>query len=231
MAETPNVYIVAGPNGAGKSTFARLFLPEYADCREFVNADLIAAGLSPFNPEGAAIQAGRLILERVETLARAGVDFGFEATLAGRGYATLLRKLKESGYRLHVFFLWLPSVEMALARVRDRVLAGGHSVPEEVVRCRFTRGLANLFQLYAPLLDSGQILDNAEDQPRGGQLEGLSLSTIFEKAERAMKEAVAAAIAEHWRAGRPVHVWRDGRVVALYPDGAQIPLEETQSKP
>jgi predicted ABC-type ATPase len=165
MAETPNVYIVAGPNGAGKSTFARLFLPEYADCREFVNADLIAAGLSPFHPEGLAIQAGRLMLERVETLARMRVDFGFETTLAGRGYTSLLKRLKDSGYRIHVFFLWLPSVEMALARVRERVLAGGHSVPEEVVRRRFSRGLANLFQLYTPLLDTWLIFENSEETP------------------------------------------------------------------
>ncbi len=163
---SPNVYIVAGPNGAGKSTFARLFLPEYADCREFVNADLIAAGLSPFNPEGRAIQAGRLMLERVEALAGTRVDFGFETTLAGRGYASLLKRLKDSGYRIHVFFLWLPSVDMALARVQDRVLAGGHAVPEEVVRRRFSRGLANLFRLYAPLLDSWLVFDNAEEQPR-----------------------------------------------------------------
>ncbi|MEA2558681.1 MAG: hypothetical protein QOH06_185 [Acidobacteriota bacterium] len=167
MAEQPlpNVYIVAGPNGAGKSTFARLFLPEYADCREFVNADLIAAGLSPFNPEGRAIQAGRLMLERVEALAGARVDFGFETTLAGRGYTSLLKRLKDSGYRIHVFFLWLPSVEMALARVRDRVLAGGHSVPEEVVRRRFSRGLTNLFKLYAPLLDTWLVFENAEELP------------------------------------------------------------------
>ena len=167
MAEqpSPNVYIVAGPNGAGKSTFARLFLPEYADCREFVNADLIAAGLSPFNPEGRAIQAGRLMLERVEALAGTRVDFGFETTLAGRGYSSLLKRLKDSGYRIHVFFLWLPSVEMALARVRDRVLAGGHSVPEEVVRRRFSRGLTNLFKLYAPLLDTWLVFENAEELP------------------------------------------------------------------
>jgi len=162
---SPNVYIVAGPNGAGKSTFARLFLPEYADCREFVNADLIAAGLSPFNPEGRAIQAGRLMLERVEALASTGVDFGFETTLAGRGYISLLRRLKDSGYRIHVFFLWLPSVEMALARVRERVLAGGHSVPEEVVRRRFSRGLTNLFKLYVPLLDTWLVFENAEELP------------------------------------------------------------------
>ena len=168
MAEqsSPNVYIVAGPNGAGKSTFARLFLPEYADCREFVNADLIAAGLSPFNPESLAIQAGRLMLERIAALAALRGDFGFETTLAGRGYTSLLRKLKESGYRIHVFFLWLPSVEIALARVRERVLAGGHSVPEEVVRRRFSRGLANLFKVYAPLLDSWLVFDNAGAEPR-----------------------------------------------------------------
>jgi predicted ABC-type ATPase len=163
---SPNVYVVAGPNGAGKSTFARLFLPEYADCREFVNADLIAAGLSPFNPESLAIQAGRLMLERIETLARERVDFGFETTLAGRGYTSLLRKLKDSGYRIHLFFLWLPDVEIALERVRDRVLSGGHSVPEEVVRRRFSKGIANLFQLYVPLLDSWLVFDNAEELPR-----------------------------------------------------------------
>jgi len=166
MAEQPNVYIVAGPNGAGKSTFARLFLPGYADCKEFVNADLIAAGLSPFNPESLAIQAGRLMLERIETLAQARVDFGFESTLAGRGYTSLLQKLKDSGYRIHVFFLWLPSPEMALMRVRERVLAGGHDIPEEVVRRRLSRGLVNLFELYAPLLSSWLLFDNSGEQPR-----------------------------------------------------------------
>lgn len=163
---SPNVYVVAGPNGAGKSTFARLFLPDYADCREFVNADLIAAGLSPFNPESLAIQAGRLMLERIEALARTRVDFGFETTLAGRGYLSLLRRLKEAGYRVHVFFLWLPSPEMALARVHERVLAGGHSVPDEVVRRRFSKGLSNLFRLYLPLLDSCLIFDTADRLPR-----------------------------------------------------------------
>jgi predicted ABC-type ATPase len=153
---------VAGPNGAGKSTFARLFLPEYADCKEFVNADLIAAGLSPFNPESLAIQAGRLMLERIEKLAQTRVDFGFETTLAGRGYASLFRRLKDLGYRVHVFFLWLPSPEMALARVHERVLAGGHSVPDEVVRRRFSKGLSNLFGLYAPLLDSCLIFDTED---------------------------------------------------------------------
>src|SRR5215204_2756864 len=100
----PNLYVVAGPNGAGKSTFAHLFLPEYADCREFVNADLIAAGLSPFNPESLAIQAGKLMLARIEALAEARIDFGFETTLAGKSWLPVLQRLREQGYRLHIFF-------------------------------------------------------------------------------------------------------------------------------
>ena len=168
MTETnrPNVYIVAGPNGAGKSTFARLFLPDYADCKEFVNADLIAAGLSPFNPESLAIQAGRLMLERIETLAQARVNFGFETTLAGRGYVPLLRRLRETGYRTHLFFLWLRDPELALARVDERVSSGGHFVPEDVVRRRYTRGLANLLHTYEPLLDTHLTYDNSGDAPR-----------------------------------------------------------------
>jgi len=161
----PNVYIVAGPNGAGKSTFARLFLPDYADCREFVNADLIAAGLSPFNPESVAIEAGRLMLDRIATLSRARVDFGFETTLAGRSNASLLGRLKNEGYRTHLFFLWLPMEDLALARVRARVLSGGHSVPEETIRRRFSRGLANLFGL-TPLLDNCLFFDSSETTPR-----------------------------------------------------------------
>ncbi len=163
---SPNVYVVAGPNGAGKSTFARLFLPDYANCREFVNADLIAAGLSPFNPESLAIQAGRLMLKRIEDLAEEQVDFGFETTLAGRSYVALFQRLKDLGYRIHLFFLWLPSPEMAVARVQERVRSGGHSIPEEVVRRRFSRGVANLFQVYAPVVDAWLIFDNSATMPR-----------------------------------------------------------------
>ncbi len=168
MTEThrPNIYIVAGPNGAGKSTFAHLFLPDYADCKEFVNADLIAAGLSPFNPESLAIGAGRLMLERIETLARSRVDFGFETTLAGRSQAALITRLREDGYRVHLFFLWLPTPELALARVYERVQSGGHFVPEETVRRRFIRGISHFFYLYQQLLDSYLIFDNAKSLPR-----------------------------------------------------------------
>lgn len=178
--QNPNVYVVAGPNGAGKSTFARLFLPDYADCQEFVNADLIAAGLSPFNPESLAIQAGRLMLERIETLARSRVDFGFETTLAGRGYVPLLNRLRAEGYRIHLFFLWLPEQDLAVARVQERVRSGGHSVPEEVIRRRFTRGLANLFHLYEPLLDSTLIFDGSRGEPRMVSLRIEDMQVVFD---------------------------------------------------
>lgn len=161
----PNLYIVAGPNGAGKTTFAREFLPNYAECLEFVNADLIASGLSPFSPERAAIRAGRLMLERIHFLADRGTDFGFETTLSGKGYVRLLKDLKSRGYRIYLYFLWVDNVDIALGRVADRVRRGGHNVPEKIVRRRFKRGLPNLFNLYRPLLDLWAIFDNSTDHP------------------------------------------------------------------
>ena len=160
-----SLYIVAGPNGAGKTTFAREFLPNYVECLEFVNADLIASGLSPFSPEHAAIRAGRLMLERIHFLADRGTDFGFETTLSGKGYVRLLKDLKNRGYRIYLYFLWVDNVDIALERVADRVRRGGHNVPEKVVRRRFNRGLPNLFNLYRPLLDLWAIFDNSTDHP------------------------------------------------------------------
>jgi predicted ABC-type ATPase len=177
----PNLYVVAGPNGAGKSTFARLFLPEYADCREFVNADLIAAGLSPFNPESLAIQAGKLMLERIEALAEARIDFGFETTLAGKSWLPVLQRLRERGYRLHIFFLWIPGADLALRRIEERVRAGGHSIPEEVVRRRYTRGLRNLFQIYAPVVDSWLLFDSSQESPELFALSIEDLQLIFDR--------------------------------------------------
>ena len=157
-----NAYIVAGPNGVGKTTFAREFLPNYADCRNFINADLIAAGLSPFSPESAGIRAGRLVLEEIERLARHGEDFGFESTLSGRGYLNLIRDLKISGYAVHIFFLTLPSVELALSRIRKRVIKGGHNVPEPDVRRRFDRSIRNFLLCYQSLADSWMLFDNSQ---------------------------------------------------------------------
>jgi predicted ABC-type ATPase len=163
---SPRLYVIAGPNGAGKTTFATKFLPAYAGCREFVNADLIAGGLSPFAPEKAAFSAGRLMLAQIRSLGERGVDFAFETTLSGKSYLPLIRNLKIRGYAVHLFFLWIPSVELALARVAGRVREGGHNVPDAVVRRRFAKGLLNLFHFYRPLLDSWTIFDNSSEEPR-----------------------------------------------------------------
>jgi predicted ABC-type ATPase len=162
---SPKVYVVAGPNGAGKTTFAAEFLPGFVHCLEFLNADLIAAGLSPFAPEKQNLRAGRLVLTRIRELTKAGQDFGFETTLSGRGYVSLLNRMSEEGYQIFLFFLWLPSPDLAVARVINRVRQGGHPVPEPVIRKRFHSGLRNLFQLYRPLLDRWWLYDASQLPP------------------------------------------------------------------
>jgi predicted ABC-type ATPase len=164
--KTPTVYVVAGPNGAGKTTFTRAFLPDFVQCREFVNADLIAAGLSPFAPENQAIRAGRLLLTRIKELSEARQDFGFETTLAGRGYIKLLGDLKQTGYRVVLFFLWLPTADLAAARVANRVSQGGHNIPEATIRRRFEAGIRNLFESYCPVLDECWLYDGSHLPPR-----------------------------------------------------------------
>jgi predicted ABC-type ATPase len=161
-----HAYIIAGPNGAGKTTFAKDFLPNYTDCREFLNADLVAAGISPFDPDAAAISAGRVLLSRMRQLISQRRDFGFETTLAGRAYVSLFRQMKDRGYRLHLFYLWLPSVELAIARVADRVELGGHNVPEDVIRRRFAVGGRNLIESYLPLFDTWMLFDSSTHRPR-----------------------------------------------------------------
>ena len=160
-----NVYIIAGPNGSGKTTFAKEFLPEYVKCVNFVNADLIAQGLAPFGPRAAAIKAGKLVLQQIYEYARRGVDFAFETTLSGKSYVGLLAKLKAEGYSLHLFFLWISTPELAIARIKDRVAEGGHYVPAEDVRRRFVRGVSNFFSLYEPLLNSWMLFDNSKAKP------------------------------------------------------------------
>ncbi len=162
----PNLYIIAGPNGAGKTTFARKFLPDYVKCLEFVNVDLIANGISPFDPERAALRAGRIMLEQIHSLAERGVDFGFETTLSGRTYVKLLQEMRKRRYLIHIFFLWISDVELALERVRLRVRNGGHHIPEVIVRRRFGRSLPNFIRVYKPLADSWTIFDNSGDVPK-----------------------------------------------------------------
>jgi predicted ABC-type ATPase len=165
MNHYPQLYVIAGPNGAGKTTFARQFLPQTVKVVEFVNADLIAAGISPLAPEAGAIAAGRLMRERIHTLARQRKDFGFETTLSGRSYLQLFRHLKRCGYEIHVAFVWLQSVELALKRVADRVRLGGHNVPAAVVRRRYAKGLHNLTSDYRAIWKSVSFYDNSGASP------------------------------------------------------------------
>jgi predicted ABC-type ATPase len=159
------VIIIAGPNGAGKTTFAREFLPNEAQCPVFVNADLIAAGLAPFAPETAAIQAGRLMLQEMARHFAARQSFAFETTLSGRTYLRAIRRWQQAGYEVELLFLRLNSAEEAIARVAQRVRQGGHHVPDVVVRRRFAAGLSNFHGHYAPLVDSWVLYDNSGDEP------------------------------------------------------------------
>ena len=187
-----SVYIIAGPNGSGKTTFAKLFLPDYVNCPNFVNADLIAQGLAPFEPRAAAIKAGKLVLQQIDEYARRGVDFAFETTLSGKSYANLLTELQKKGYTLHLFFLWIPSPKLAIARIKDRVAEGGHNVPVEDVRRRFARGINNFFTLYESLLDSWMLFDNSKAKPiliakrRNGRREVLN-DGLFEIVQRSVR--------------------------------------------
>lgn len=162
----PKIVIIAGPNGAGKTTFAEEFLPKEADCPDFINADLIARGLSPFAPEAAAYAAGKIMLAQMAAYAKARRSFAFETTLSGLGYASRIRNWRNVGYHLKLIFLNIPSVELALARVRARVAQGGHSVPESTVRRRFARGFRNFEQLYRELVNSWALYDNSGPVPR-----------------------------------------------------------------
>ena len=164
--KSPSVYVIAGPNGAGKTTFSAEFLPDFVNCREFLNADLIAAGLSPFAPETQNLRAGRLLLTRIKELTGGKQDFGFETTLSGRSYVRLLNEMKNDGYRILLFFLWLPCADLAVARVKNRVRQGGHNVPEPVIRRRFESGIRNLFRLYRPRLDAWWLYDASRLPPK-----------------------------------------------------------------
>jgi predicted ABC-type ATPase len=159
----PLVVVVAGPNGAGKSTAAPRLLQDALAVREFVNADAIALGLSAFQPQTVALEAARAMLTRIKLLARERADFAFETTLASRSFAPWLDQLRSDGYRVHLVFLSLPTPDLAVARVRERVLAGGHDVPEDVVRRRFTSGLRSFFTIYLDVVDTWKLFDNADD--------------------------------------------------------------------
>jgi predicted ABC-type ATPase len=161
----PRCIVIAGPNGAGKTTFALEFLPRDAGVVHFVNADLIAAGLSPFRPDSVALSAGRLLLRELDRLAATGEDFAFESTLSGLSHAARLRRWRLAGYRIEIVFLRLVSSQLALRRIAERVRQGGHDVPRGDVLRRFERGWVNFESVYRPLAHSWAVYDNSGPQP------------------------------------------------------------------
>lgn len=156
----PTLYIIAGCNGAGKTTASYSVLPDLLECREFVNADEIAKGLSPFNPESVAIEAGKLMLQRIDLLLSQGKTFAIETTLATRSYASLVSRAHGCGYNVVLLFFWLPSPEMAVVRVAKRVSEGGHNIPIETIHRRYRLGLRNFFNIFIPIVDSWMFFDN-----------------------------------------------------------------------
>lgn len=161
----PRIILFGGPNGAGKTTIALRFLADLGNA-EFVNADSIAKGLSPFHPESVSIEAGKLMLSRLHFLLHQGKDFGFESTLTTRGFSRVISAAKDRGYTFHLVFVYLESVELAIARVQCRVAAGGHNIPVDTIARRYRAGLENLRNLYLPLSDSFVLFDNSGNSPR-----------------------------------------------------------------
>ena len=191
MQVMPNLFIIAGPNGAGKSTYVKRFLPQEMRCREFVNADLIAAGLSPFAPDQAAYEAGRIMLRRLRDLFERRQDFSFETTLTGYGYTHLLREVKEAGYRIRLDYLWIPNLDITRARVKQRVRKGGHDIPDEVQLRRFGKGLRLLIEHYRPLVHDWRIYDNTGENPHLVVAERDGLLRVNDASRLVMVEALA----------------------------------------
>lgn len=158
------LYIIAGCNGAGKTTASFTILPEILDCKEFVNADEIAKGLSPFQPEKVSFEAGRIMLNRINDLLTEGENFAFETTLSTKSYKSKIFEAKEKGYRVTLLFFWLQSIELAKERVKMRVSEGGHNIEPNVIERRYIRGIQNLFDIYLPIVDGALIFDNSEGQ-------------------------------------------------------------------
>ena len=189
--KTPNLFIIAGCNGAGKTTASMTVLPEVLNCEEFVNADEIAKGLSPFHPEEMAIEAGKLMLRRIDQLLSKRQSFAIETTLATRSYKSLVEKAHKEGYYVTLLFFWLPSPEMAEMRVASRVATGGHNIPKDIIHRRYWLGLQNLFNIFAHIVDDWSLYDNSVDQKpivlRNITVDQLKLNKIKESCQNRKK--------------------------------------------
>ena len=172
-----NLYIISGCNGAGKTTASYTVLPEILNCREFVNADEIARGLSPFNPGSVAIEAGKLMLQRIEELLKRNETFSIETTLATRSYVNLVKQAQEQGYSIRLLFFWLSTPELAVKRVAERVSKGGHDIPQDIIRRRYVAGINNLFKLFMPIVNYWAIFDNSETPRRKVAIGGKDTQT------------------------------------------------------
>lgn len=225
MNHRPRVCVLAGPNGAGKTTSAAPLVRDHWGIETFVNADVIAQGLAGFATEAVNVTAGRLMLDRLDALARAREDFAFETTLASRSLLPRLVQMRADGYEVRVVFVSLPAVELSLQRVLQRVLAGGHDVPDATVRRRFARGLANFHGIYRSVADRSWLLDGSAVPPRlmADSESGSALADPDRDVEerdpltRAVVEATAAGVERarriHKALGLPIVIWRDGRPV------------------
>ena len=164
--KSPSLYIIAGCNGAGKTTASFTLLPDVLKCQQFVNADEIAKGLSPFNPESVSMEAGRIMLNRIEELLKKGATFAIETTLATRSYHALISRAHKLGYLVHLLYIWLSSPQLAIKRVAQRVSEGGHNIPQDVIIRRYHHGISNLFKLFMPIVDSWICLLYTSPSPR-----------------------------------------------------------------
>jgi len=161
----PTCYVIAGPNGAGKTTFALRYLPEITGCRNFINADLIADGLSPLDPSRVQLEAGKTLLREIKGHVEKGEDFAFETTLSGRSYLRLLKELRSKGWKVVLFYLWIPSAEFSRLRVQQRVAAGGHDIPDEAIARRYKRTVSNFLNVFVSLCDETMCYDNSLPEP------------------------------------------------------------------
>ncbi len=241
MSASKKIIIIAGPNGAGKTTFAMEFLPNEAETLTFINADLIAAGLNPLQPESEAMQAGRLMLRMIDERVRRGDSFALETTLSGKGYARMIPKWQEQGYRVALFFLRLPMPEMSITRVRLRVLAGGHNIPEAVIRRRFPSGWSNFNSIYRDIVDDWAVYDSSGDTPKLMEEAIGTMTSPNEQgqakakrprdpdmigAEAAMHRAAKKARQRAFETIGAVAVWKDGKMVWEKPDGTYTDVLE-----